>query len=313
MARPDERAPADRVPRVSVIIPHYNMPEALARCLASVKAQQFDGAVEIIVVDNGSRRTPEAVLAAHPEVRYLVETTAGPGPARNAGVAAARAPVLLFIDADCRAGPGWLAAAVAAVEAGGNRAVVGGDVRIDVVDPARLTPVEAYESVFAYRQRLYIEKQGFSGTGNLAMHRDVHANVGPFAGIAFAEDRDWGQRAIAAGYRPVYVPDMRIYHPARPDLESLIVKWQRHIAHDWAEHRRAGKPLWRWQAKALAMPASVVVDGLRLLGSARLSGLANRLRGIAILARLRWFRGLEMMRVINASDEDAGTHWQAAP
>ena len=294
---------------MSVIIPHFNMPDALARCLASVAAQAFDGGVEIIVVDNGSRITPEAVLARYPQVRYLVDPTPGPGPARNTGVAAARAPVLAFIDADCRAGDGWLHAAVSAVEAAGTRGVVGGDVCIDFADPAHLTPVEAYEAVFAYRQRLYIERQGFSGTGNLAMHRDVHAAVGPFAGIGVAEDRDWGRRATAAGYRPVYVPAMRIYHPARPDLASLKIKWQRHVAHDWAEHRAAGKPLLAWVAKALAMPVSVVVDAVRLLMSPRLAGLPNRVRGIAVLARVRLLRGAEMLRVISAHGENAATHW----
>jgi len=300
------------MPRVSVIIPHFNMPDALARCLASVRAQALAGAVEIIVVDNGSRITPEAVLADHPDVRYLVEPTPGPGPARNAGVAIARAPVLAFIDADCRAGPGWLQAAVAAVEAGGNRSVVGGDVRIDFIDPARLTPVEAYEAVFAYRQRMYIEQQGFSGTGNLAMHRDVHATVGPFAGIGIAEDRDWGQRASAAGYRPVYVDAMRIYHPARTSVAELKIKWQRHTAHDWAEHRAAGRPLWRWLLKAALMPVSVAVDGARLIGSSRLSGPANKARGLAVLARIRLLRMVMMLRAVANGDADAQTHWQGS-
>ena len=297
--------------RVSVIIPHFNMPGALARCLCSVQAQAqaLDGKVEIIVVDNGSRLTPEAVLAGYPDVRYLQEPTPGPGPARNAGVAAASAPVLAFIDADCRAGKLWLKVAVEAVETGGNRTVVGGDVGIDFVDPDHLTAVEAYEAVFAYRQRMYIEQQGFSATCNLAMHRDVHAAVGPFAGIGLAEDRDWGQRASAAGFRPVYVPAMCIYHPARADVASLMVKWQRHVAHDWAEHRAAGKPLWHWLLKAALMPASVLVDGARLLFSGRLSGLANKRRGLVVLARIRLLRGAEMLRVIGATGEDAATHW----
>jgi GT2 family glycosyltransferase len=299
-------------PRASVIIPHYNMPDALDRCLASVRGQRFDGAVEIIVVDNGSRELPLAVIARHPGVRLLEERTPGPGPARNTGVAAAQADTLVFIDADCRAETGWLSAAVTAVEAGGKRGVVGGEVCIDFIDPAHLTPIEAYEAVFAYRQKMYIEKQGFSGTGNLAMHRDVHAAVGPFSGIAFAEDRDWGQRATAAGYRIAFVPAMRIYHPARTDFSSLQVKWQRHIAHDWASHRAARRPAWQWLIKAAAMPASIVVDGVRLLFSRRLSGIANKLRGIAVLARLRLYRAGEMRRAMTAPDGDAGRHWQTA-
>lgn len=308
MTAPVPATPAN--PRVSVIIPHFNMPDALDRCLASVESQELPGGIEIIVVDNGSRQTPEAVLASRPGVRYLVEPTPGPGPARNAGVAIASAPVLAFIDADCRAGPGWLKAAVETVEAGGNRAVAGGDVRIDFIDATRLTPVEAYEAVFAYRQKMYIEQQGFSGTGNLAMHRDVHATVGPFAGIGVAEDRDWGQRASAAGYRPVYVDAMRIYHPARTSVAELKVKWQRHIAHDWAEHQSSGRPLWRWLLKAALMPVSILVDGARLLASPRLAGLANKARGIGVLAQIRMLRAIEMLRVATARSASAQSLWQ---
>lgn len=300
-------------PRVSVIVPHYNMPEALMRCLASLKAQAGADAAEIIVVDNGSTVSLADVQAAHGDVRFLSETRAGPGLARNTGVAAARAPVLAFIDADCRAEAGWLDAAVSAIEAAGPRGVVGGDVRIDFVDAHRLTPIEAYEAVFAYRQAMYIEKQGFSGTGNLAMAAPVHAAVGPFAGIDTAEDRDWGQRATDAGYRITYVPAMRVYHPARPDFASLVIKWQRHIRHDWTDHLAAGRPRWRWRLRAALMLPSIAYDGLRLLGSDRLSGLGNRWRGITVLARLRWFRAGEMLRAMHATGETGATFWNPRP
>uniref|UniRef100_UPI003F721342 glycosyltransferase family 2 protein n=1 Tax=Polymorphobacter sp. TaxID=1909290 RepID=UPI003F721342 len=150
---------AEPVARVSVIIPHFQMPEALDRCLLSVKAQSLDhGDVDIIVVDNNSARFPDEVARRHADVRFLSEPRPGPGLARNTGAAAARSTLLAFIDADCRAAPGWLQAAVDALTAGD---IVGGDVCIDFVDPARLTGIEAYEAVFAYRQRMYIEKLGF--------------------------------------------------------------------------------------------------------------------------------------------------------
>jgi GT2 family glycosyltransferase len=296
-------------PRVSVIIPHYNMPDALERCLGSVKAQRLDhGTVQLIVVDNGSTvAPPTAVAARHPDVLFLSETTPGPGPARNTGVAAATAPTLAFIDADCRAGAGWLQAAVDGVEAEPGRGVVGGDVRIDFIDERHLTGIEAYEAVFAYRQAMYINRQHFSGTGNLAMAAPVHKAVGPFAGIETAEDRDWGRRATAAGYRIRYVDAMRAFHPARDTFESLERKWRRHIEHDWHDHKAGGRPVVPWILRALAMVASIPVEALRILVSDRLSGLANKLRGIGILARVRWFRTAEMLRVIrNTTPSGAG-------
>lgn len=290
--------------RASVIIPHLNTPDALARCLASVAAQRLDrGKFEIIVVDNGSTVSLDAVRLANPQVAFLVEPTPGPGPARNTGVAAARAPVLAFIDADCRAEAGWLQAALDAVEPDPDRSVVGGDVRIDFADPARLTAAEAYEAVFAYRQAMYIATKRFSGTGNLAMGRSVHARVGPFAGIGIAEDRDWGQRACALGLPARYVADMRIYHPARPDFPSLATKWRRQVAHDLAEHRGQRRPLWKWHARAAAVALSVPVAGLQLLISNRLGGFGNRWRGLGMLARTRWFRAAEMWRAVDGPSQ----------
>jgi GT2 family glycosyltransferase len=300
--------------RASVIIPHFQMPEALDRCLASVKAQTLDrGRVEIIVVDNNSAAFPHEVAARHPDVQFLSEARPGPGLARNTGAAAAKAELLVFIDADCRAAPGWLQAAVRALEQGAHDGlkdgIVGGDVCIDFLNDARLTGIEAYEAVFAYRQRMYIEKMGFSGTGNLGTFKPVLADVGPFGGIDIAEDKDWGQRATAKGYRVRYIDDMRIYHPGRTSFAELQRKWQRHIAHSLAAHHKAGKPLWRWQLFCTALILSIPVDGLRLLFSPRLSGLKNRLRGIGVLARLRLWRARQGLLAARGHGPTAGDTW----
>ncbi|OYU15604.1 MAG: glycosyl transferase [Alphaproteobacteria bacterium PA4] len=285
-------------PRVSVIIPHLNTPDVLAVCLTSVAGQHLDhGHAEIIVVDNGSKVSMDQVKADFPAVRFLLEPQPGPGLARNRGIAAARASVLVFIDADCRAEAGWLQAAVDAVEADPERAVIGGDVRIDVRDESRLTDIEAYEAVFGFRQQLYIEKKNFSGAGNLAIAAHIHGRVGPFCGIEKAEDLDWGLRAHAAGYPPRYVPAMRIYHPARPDFAALQRKWERHIGHEFHDHKAAGRPMLIWHARAAAMIASIPVDGVRLITSDRLSGVGNRLKGLAVLARIRIYRAAEMLRL----------------
>lgn len=294
-------------PRVTVIIPHLNTPGALQCCLASVAAQWLDhGSAEIIVVDNGSAMSLAPLAAAFPDVHFLAESAPGPGPARNRGSAAAEAAILAFIDADCRAAPGWLQAAVDFVDAAPETAIVGGDIRIDFAEPARPTGIEAYEAVFGFRQKLYIHAKHFSVTANLAMAAAVFARVGPFAGIDTAEDLDWGQRAHAMGLATRYLPTMRVYHPARADFAALARKWQRHIDHDWRARRGAR---WRWPARAAALVASVPFEAGKLMFSDRISGAGNRLRGLAILARVRWFRACEMLRVMAAPAGDRSHVW----
>lgn len=304
---------ADKVsrrPLVSVIIPHLNQHEQALRCLESLAAQSWSAeSTEIILVDNGSREPLSEVEATFPRVRILREDRPGPGLARNLGVSAAHGDILVFIDADCRAHPGWIAAAVVALNRPGSTGVVGGDVRIDFVDPPHLSDLEAYEAVFAYRQKLYIRKHGFSGTGNLAMRKEIHGLVGPFAGIGLAEDVDWGNRAKAKGFAAAYCPDMIVFHPARRSFAELQTKWRRHITHDLNRHRVAGRSAWFWQARAAAVLLSAFAHIPMTLSSDRLNGLSARLKAIAMLFRVRFFRWQEMREQAARTTGNADPEW----
>ncbi len=88
-------------PRVTVVIAAYNAETFLSETLESVLAQSLTE-IEVIVVDDGSTdRTPE-ILDAYTEnrLRVLRQTNSGVSAARNAGLAAARAPYVFFLDAD---------------------------------------------------------------------------------------------------------------------------------------------------------------------------------------------------------------------
>lgn len=296
---------APEAPRISVVVPHHDDPE-LPACLAALAAQAADGVpFEVIVVDNGSAVPPAAACAAHPGVRLLAEPVPGPGPARTTGARAARAPVIAFVDADCRADPGWIAAIDRAF-ADPATEIVGGDVRIAPRDPARLTVVEAYESVFGYRQRLYIERDGYAATCNMAVRRAIFDAVGPFAGLGVAEDMDWGRRATAMGYRHAYLPAMRVRTPARPDFAALARKWDRHVAHFWAGGPGDGRaglgPRLRWLALTAAVALSPLAEIPVLARSDRLDRPGDRVRGFLGVARLRLYRAGRMLGLALGAD-----------
>ncbi|MEO6301303.1 MAG: glycosyltransferase [Paracoccaceae bacterium] len=286
--------------RISVVIPHLNQPGMLGRCLESLRAgtRQPD---EIIVVDNGSATLPQAICDAIPGVRLLQEMQPGPGPARNLGVAVSKGDILAFIDADCLADPAWLAEAEQAMLEP-KAMILGGDVRIAYSDPTRLTMLEAYESIYAYRMDRYIAREGFTGTGNLVVRRSVMTDVGTFAGIGVAEDRDWGQRATAKGYLIRYVASMRVYHPARISFAELRQKWDRHMAHDFILVRQNSSARVKWAVKAVVMAISPIAELPRILGSDRVCGL--RARGLAVvgLTRIRAYRAIKMTWLLFGGD-----------
>jgi glycosyltransferase involved in cell wall biosynthesis len=281
---------------VSIVIPHLNQPDRLRDCLESLARQDFDmRRVETIVVDNGSSQPPTDICSGFEGVRLVDEPIPGPGPARNRGVSLARGRLLAFIDADCTADASWLAAIEAALTSPGSSMVIGGDVRIARRDPERATMLEAYESVYAYRQEEYIQRQGFSGTGNLAMPRHVYDAVGPFCGIERAEDRDWGQRATAMGYAVRYVPDMIVFHPARQSFADLCSKWDRHVSHDFESVAPGLAGRLRWLARAAAVAASPLFEAPRLLTSRRVHTARERLLAAGVLVRLRLYRASIMV------------------
>ena len=286
---------------ISVIVPHLNQPAFLESCLSSLDNQTLDRAnFEVIVVDNGSSQLPLSVMERHPLTRLLQEAEPGPGIARNRGVKEAAGSIFAFIDADCRADPNWLKNGSDAIGESAEHTILGGDVRIWRDRNVRFSATEAYETVFAYRFKLYIEQHGFSGTGNLMVRRADFEKIGPFAGIHVAEDMDWGRRALAAGCRFRYAPEMIVYHPARQSVKELFVKWDRHLQH--AANLSDGTIGWkaRWIAKAFAVLASPAADWPKVAFTDRLPGLASKAKALCVLAAVRIYRFWKMLTLMNS-------------
>jgi glycosyltransferase involved in cell wall biosynthesis len=306
---PPETATAPEVPELTVIIPHLNAPQVLGQCLQALAAQRGDGVrFDVIVVDNGSEQRPETVCAAYDFVRLTDEATPGPGPARNLGAGLAQSPLLAFIDCDCIAHPGWISCIAEHFARHPDTGVIGGDVCIARVDPARATAIEAYESVYGYRFKLYIEKHGYSGSGNMAVRRQVFEQVGGFAGIHIAEDIDWGRRAAALGVVLDYVSLMRIDTAAREDFRQLAQKWDRHIGHDFETLSGAGVRVGarlRWSGRALALAASPLPEVLRIARSGRISGARERWLAWRCLCRIRLYRSARMLALLAGGDSRA--------
>jgi cellulose synthase/poly-beta-1,6-N-acetylglucosamine synthase-like glycosyltransferase len=286
-------------PKISVVIPHLNEPDDLRLCLQSLDAQRTDALpFEIIVVDNGSREMPDFARSAVPGVRLLRETIPGPGPARNLGAAKAEAPILAFIDADCIAAPGWLATIARAFDERPELDFAGGDIRIRPAAPGRLTAVEAYENIYSYRTRFYVEHHGFAATGNMAVRTEVFRSVGPFGGIGSMEDTEWGQRATSMGYTIAYLPDARVYTPSCTSFADLARRWDRHVAHEFRTVRGAKWGKLRWLAKSAVMAASPPLELVRIWQSDRVTNWGERLAALGCVTRVRLYRARRMVGLV---------------
>ncbi|MGC8463997.1 MAG: glycosyltransferase family 2 protein [Acidimicrobiales bacterium] len=94
-------------PRFSVVIPALDEELCLPACLRSLARQDFDGEVEVIVVDNNSTDQTAAVARSHGAV-VVHEPRPGVCWARQRGTEVARGDVVVSTDADTTFDPGWL-------------------------------------------------------------------------------------------------------------------------------------------------------------------------------------------------------------
>lgn len=91
------------MPKVSVIIPVYNVEKYLGECLDSVLRQTLKD-IEIICVDDGSTDGSPKMLAEYAakdsRIRIITQPNGGLSAARNAGMDAANGKYIYFLDSD---------------------------------------------------------------------------------------------------------------------------------------------------------------------------------------------------------------------
>ena len=283
-------------PEISVIIPHYNQPDALRVCLASLHRQSCaQNCYEIIVADNASSCSLAAIKERFPDILFITVKERGAAPARNAGMAAARGNVFAFIDADCVADINWISNGAAALA---NADLAGGDILVSVRNEKAPSPVECFEREFAFQQRTYIKRKQFSVTANLFATREAAEAIGPFKN-GVAEDVDWCHRAAALGFRLAFNDTSIISHPARRDFYELTRKWDRLIRERWNGFGGRG---WirrmKWAGLAAATALSTAPHLPRILASKRIRGVRDKMAAAGVLARIRFWRARRMMAML---------------
>ena len=271
--------------RASVIIPHFNDVARLWRCLAALVPQAEAQGAEIVVGDNASTEDLGRLRAAFPSVRFVHAAAPGAAAARNVAVSCSRGTLLCFTDADCLPAADWLEVALEMARPG---AVTGGAVALFDETPPPRSGAEAFETVFAFPQEMYIRRRHFSVTANMLVPREVFERVGPFDGSR-AEDFDWGRRAHALGIALHFEPRLRVAHPTRADWPALRRKWRRMTSEGFFAHGTDFRGRLTWGLRSLAILASVLLHLPRVLRHRALSR-RERLAAAATLVRLRALR-----------------------
>ncbi|MCP2335548.1 bifunctional glycosyltransferase/CDP-glycerol:glycerophosphate glycerophosphotransferase [Actinomadura rupiterrae] len=90
-------------PKISIVVPFYNVEDYLEECLVSLARQTLSD-IEVVMVDDGSPDNCAVIAKAFaekdPRFRFVQQENQGLGPARNTGAAHATGEYLAFVDSD---------------------------------------------------------------------------------------------------------------------------------------------------------------------------------------------------------------------
>jgi GT2 family glycosyltransferase len=221
-------------PEVSVVISTYNRADSLLAAVSSVLVQDQAPPYELIVVDNNcADETAERIqqLARRDSrLRYVFEPRQGVSHGRNAGIAAAQAPIIAFTDDDVSVESNWISEIRQAFQAKPDYGCIGGRVLPRWPSPPPSWLKERHWAPLALLD--YGKEQAMDAanrrcliTANLAIRREVFDRVGSFqpalqktaASVCSMEDRELQERYWLAGGRCWFNPHMIVYAAIQPE------------------------------------------------------------------------------------------------
>ena len=222
VAEPGAEVVAEPALEVAIVLATLERADDLARLLRQVVAQA-PASSEIVVVDQSgpaqlARTAAQIEALADARVRHLPRAVRGLPGARNAGVAATSAPILLFFDDDVVLWPGCVVSHLSRYRDPTVGGVVGRIRERCLRSNARRT-TNRLDRSGRIRTHLDgpdpVEIETLKGA-NMSWRRRALASVGGFdeayAGTSLLEDADASERVRSVGWRLVYEPDAAVDH-----------------------------------------------------------------------------------------------------
>jgi glycosyltransferase involved in cell wall biosynthesis len=242
-------------PDVSVVLPTYNRATSVLQALDTVLAQRTRHRYEVIVVDNNSTddtraRIERVISDGAASVRYVFEGRQGVSSARNAGIRAASAPIIAFLDDDIRLEPDWIDTIGRVFAARPEIDCIGGKVLPLWEGPAPPWLTREHWAPVALLdfgdtpQILNARNRRCLLSANLACRRELFGRVGCFQpelqrvkdSIGSMEDYEWLLRVWDVGGDALYVPELRAWTevPASRMTRAYHRRWHSGHGHYFA-------------------------------------------------------------------------------
>lgn len=236
-------------PELCAVVLSYRNEETVLAAVDSLRAQSEP--LEIVVSHSGGGPTPE-LLARRGVTCVASPHRRLPGGARNAGIAATRAPFVSFLAADCLATPGWAAARMARHRAG-VMAVA------NSLAPAEDDLCSRAAWIFEHSSRLPRTDPPIpDGLHGVSYARELLDARGPFReDVLSGEDTQMNKGILAAGVEIEWAPEIVTLHRYPTSAAKTVLDaWSRGRRRARASTRSYGRPELIWKT-AISLPRAV--------------------------------------------------------
>src|SRR5258708_34640637 len=210
-------------PVASIVIPTRDRPDYLDVALGSIMPQARKAGAEVIVVSDGPGPATAAVADRHGAMLVTRPVAGWTNAARNTGVDASRADLIVFVDDDVEARPGWLEAVLRGARSAPEYDVFGGPIRPRLEGGgARSCGREPPPITMLDLGPRDLDADRAWGA-NMAIRRQAFRNIGPFNERirSHGDEEEWERRYVAAGGRIRYLADAGLDH-RRTGADSTI-------------------------------------------------------------------------------------------
>ncbi|PKO21166.1 MAG: glycosyltransferase family 2 protein [Chloroflexi bacterium HGW-Chloroflexi-1] len=307
-------------PTASVIIPNYNGLRFLPTCLDALRGQIYPADLtEVILVDDASTDDSVVFVREHyPEVVVVqLARNSGLAVGCNAGAAAARGDLLVLLNNDTEAEPGWLAALVETVRAHPQAGAIASKMLLfdrrdhlhNAGDVMGADGIPRNRGVWQRDQGQFdADRTIFGGCGGgVAYRREAWEQAGGFDERLFMylEDVDLAWRLQLLGWDAVFAPDARLYHHVSATGGGALASFYTGRNTIWVIAKDMPGPLIRRHfGRIVAAQWRVTRDALAAWrGEAARARVRGQLAGIVGLPKvLRWRRAVQEKRVMGIEE-----------
>lgn len=216
---------------ISLLVPAYNEEKSIGKCLESILNQDYEGQMEIIVVNDGSSDRTAEIVSKYPVKFIDLKVNGGKANALNKAIEEAKGDILIFTDSDSYMSSNAVDSLVKCLNDNSDAQVVAGNVFIH--DDGKKRIMKYFQMIeYLIEQDLTRYIQGLKGNvlvcpGPLTAVRRKVCETVRFSDETIVEDADFTIKALKKSMKIIREPEAKVYTNAPETVRAWYTQRKR--------------------------------------------------------------------------------------